>query len=239
MIYNWPVMEPATYVANAVAMWSHLAPVATRTPHHLRADLPTSTRFVLTEPGAGVVDELLAAAPASSKVTVEDSWGGGADGPAHTTTLRMPLMVRPPGPAATLERPGTRVVRVGDPDELATAERVMVDGFPLRAFQPLTTGAALPRRLLDTPGFDVWLGYRDDRPAVAGYTFDDGYAVGVYWLATLPDHRSTGMGRAVLATALAGRPGRPWTLVATDAGRPLYESLGFETVSTAVWHTRG
>jgi GNAT superfamily N-acetyltransferase len=62
--------------------------------------------------------------------------------------------------------------------------------------------------------------------------------VGVYWLATLPDHRSAGMGRAVLSTALATGPHRPWTLVATDAGRPLYESLGFVTVSTAHWYSR-
>jgi GNAT superfamily N-acetyltransferase len=228
-------MEPTTYVANAVAMWSRLAPTVTRTPRYLRADLSTSTRIILTEPGA---DAEMPEPDAAARVTVEDSWGAAAQAPADTTTLRMPLMVRPPGPVTVPDRPDTRVVRVGDRDELATAERIIVDGFPLRTFQPLAPGTALPPRLLDTPGFDVWLGYRDDRPAVAAYTYDDGRAVGVYWLATLPDHRSTGMGRAVLATALSARTDRPWTLVATDAGRPLYESLGFRTVSTATWYTR-
>jgi GNAT superfamily N-acetyltransferase len=238
-------MNPGTYVANATVMWSALAPAAERTPTHLRADLPTSTRIILTEPGA-VAGELFASVPAGRRVTVEDSWAVAGRVPADrdaTATggidvLRMPLMVRRPGPVEVVGRPGVRVVRVGDADQLAEAERVMVEGFPLRSFRPLTTGAALPPRLLATPGFDVWLGYRNDRPAAAGYTFDDGDAVGVYWLATQAEHRSAGMGRAVLATALATAPDRPWTLVATDAGRPLYESLGFETVTTAVWYTR-
>jgi GNAT superfamily N-acetyltransferase len=237
-------MEPDTYVSNAVAMWASLAPTSCRERAFLRAELPTSVRFILTgaEPDtADVVAELMASVPAVTKVAVEDSWGrAGAPPPgAGSNSLRMPLMVRPPAPASAFPRPGTTVVRVSDPDQLADAERVMVDGFPLRSFQPLTRGDALPPRLLDTPGWDVWLAYRDNQPAAAGYTYDDGRAVGVYWLATLPDHRSAGMGRAVLATALARRPDRPWTLVATDAGRPLYESLGFTTVSTAVWHTRG
>jgi GNAT superfamily N-acetyltransferase len=232
-------MEPATYVANAVGMWTSLAPRTERASHHLRADLPSSVRVVLTDPDASVgVPDLIASVPATSTVTVEDSWGARPADVSGISTLRMPLMVRRPRAARAFPPPGTTVVRVEDPDGLATAERVMVDGFPLRSFQPLTTGAALPPRVLDTPGWDVWLAYRHGRPAAAGYTYDDGGAVGVYWLATLPDHRSAGMGRAVLSTALAARPGRPWTLVATDAGRPLYESLGFETVSTATWYSR-
>jgi GNAT superfamily N-acetyltransferase len=225
------------YVENAVGMWTSLAPAASRSPGYLRADLPTTTRFILTEPGAAaVVPELIASVPATSRTTVEDPWG--APGFDRLPVLRMPLMVRPPSVESAFLRPEVEVIRVGDPDVLADAERVMVDGFPLRGFQPLTRGAALPPRVLDQPGWDIWLGYRHGEPAAAGYSYDDGRAVGVYWLATLPDHRSAGMARAVLATALATKPHRPWTLVATEAGRPLYESLGFSTVSTALWYTR-
>jgi GNAT superfamily N-acetyltransferase len=205
-------------------------------------------RFILTEPGAAaVVGELAASVPAGIRVTVEDPWGTHDQHDQHgLERLRMPLMVRPPGPIEVPDRPGIRIARVSDADELAEAERVMVDGFPLRGFQPLTTGAALPARLLDTPGWDVWLAVRDGQSAAAGYTYVDGRAVGVYWLATLPGHRSAGLGRALLANALSAthsaahsaRPGLPATLVATEAGRPLYESLGFTTVSTAVWYIR-
>jgi len=44
---------------------------------------------------------------------------------------------------------------------------------------------------------------------------------------------------AVLTAAIAGHPDRMLTLVATDAGVPLYWSMGFQTVSTAVWHVFG
>jgi predicted N-acetyltransferase YhbS len=57
-------------------------------------------------------------------------------------------------------------------------------------------------------------------------------------LATLPGHRGAGLGRAVMSHGMAHRPGRTFTLVATDAGRPLYESMNFATVSTAAWYTR-
>lgn len=224
------MLDPATYVANTVAMWASLAPTSTRTDTHFRADLPASTRIILLTEGQAVGE-----VPAGRRVTVEDSWDAGATAAPGFEALRMPVMVRPPQPVGT---PSAHAIRVDDEERLAQAERVMVEGFPLRGFQPLTRGAALPPRLLTTPGWDVWLGYRHDEPAVAMCTFDDGRAVGVYWLATMPDHRSAGLGRAALSTALATAPHRPWTLVATDAGRPLYESLGFRTVSTATWYTR-
>ena len=72
--------------------------------------------------------------------------------------------------------------------------------------------------------------------AAACCTYDDGAALGVYWLAALPEHRSAGLGRAVMCAALTAGPGRPVVLVATAAGVPLYSSLGFATVSEAAWY---
>ncbi|GIF08336.1 N-acetyltransferase [Actinoplanes siamensis] len=48
-----------------------------------------------------------------------------------------------------------------------------------------------------------------------------------------------GLARALLNSAFAAHPGRGCTLVATEAGRPLYESLGFRAVATTTWYTSG
>jgi GNAT superfamily N-acetyltransferase len=148
----------------------------------------------------------------------------------------MPIMDRPADPIEVFEADGTVIGRVGDADDLAEAERVIVDGFPQRMHQPWTRGRSLPPRLLEVPGWTAWLARRDGEPAAAGFTYDDGKAVGVYWLATLPEHRSRGLARAIMTRALAAHPARTATLVATEAGEPLYHSLGFVTVSTSAWY---
>jgi GNAT superfamily N-acetyltransferase len=149
----------------------------------------------------------------------------------------MPLMLRPAG---GLDPPGTaagiRVEPVAGRDALAEAERVIVDGFPRPALRPFRPGRMLPPQVLTTPGWRTWLACHGGGPAAACCTYDDGAALGVYWLATLPGHRSLGLGRMVMRAALAASPGRPAVLVATAAGAPLYRSLGFTAVAEATWY---
>ncbi|MFB7663825.1 GNAT family N-acetyltransferase [Kitasatospora sp. NPDC056138] len=73
------------------------------------------------------------------------------------------------------------------------------------------------------------------QPAAACVTYDNGETVGVYWVATLPVHRSKGLARAVLSQALAAHPGRVATLTATLLGEPLYRRLGFTEQGLARW----
>ena len=127
-------------------------------------------------------------------------------------------------------------MQAADPGTLAQAERVIVDGFPQRALQPYRPGRSLPPLVLAVPGWRTWLAYLDGEPAAACCTYDDGATVGVYWLATLPRHRSRGLGRAIMSAALGAAPGRPAVLVATAAGEPLYAALGFQAVSEAAWY---
>ncbi|MCG6496209.1 GNAT family N-acetyltransferase [Kitasatospora sp. A2-31] len=130
------------------------------------------------------------------------------------------------------------VDEVLDADGFAEVEHAVVDGFPIEARRPWTRGGMLPEALLEEPGLRAWLGRVDGAPAGACLTYDDGRATGVYWVATLPDHRSRGVGRAVLETALAGaHPDRPATLVATMLGEPLYRKLGFTEQGRTHWWT--
>jgi GNAT superfamily N-acetyltransferase len=237
--------DPGVYARNAAAMWASLAPwsrVLPGAPAGLSIiEIPAqpTTRVVLNQPiesDPGHIGALLALPAERGRVVVEDPFGvlrlpTGAD----VKVDRMPVMLRAAGPVAPLAtRSGIRVVQVLDRRSLERAEQVIIDGFP----QPYRPGQVLVPLVLSTPGWRIWLAYRDGEPAAACCTYDDGAALGVYWLATLPRHRSRGLGRDVMTAALAACARRPTALVATAAGEHLYSSLGFQPVATAAWYRR-
>ncbi len=236
------------HARNAAAMWESLASacgeVITRTadvsvtvpsPYHsLRAILLRRPQD--PEAVTRVVARLVLERDDVPRRTVEDAFGL-LPMAAYGFVARDPMavMARDPGPVRG-ERPGgVEVVRVEDADQLAVAERVIVDGFPQTHLQPWVRGRSLPPQVLDLPGWTVWLAYRDGQPAGGGYVYDDGTVGGVYWVATLPEHRSKGVARALLRTMLESLPDRPMTLTATAAGEPLYRSLGFHEVGRSWW----
>jgi GNAT superfamily N-acetyltransferase len=234
------------YARNAAAMWESREPwsraVPGMPPGLSVTEVPAQslTRIILRRPftaDPGPIGALMARAGARGRVVVEDSFGELTLPATGVTVDRMPVMVRAAGGTGALGAGrGIRVVQAADRGTLAQAERVIVDGFPQRALQPYRPGRSLPPLVLAVPGWRTWLAYRAGEPAAACCTYDDGAAVGVYWLATLPQHRSHGLGRAVMAAALAASPERPAALVATTAGGPLYSSLGFREVSRAAWY---
>ncbi len=198
-------------------MWASQAPwarVVPRTPPGLLVvHIPAQPTFrvILRERFAadpGHIGAILA--QTSGRVVVEDAFGSlRLHAGDHVAIDRMPVMVKPAGAVPlTGIRPGVRVVQA-------------------------STGSTLGQ-----PGWRVWLAYHEGEPAAACCTYDDGTAVGVYWLATLRQHRSRGLGRAVMTAALTATQDRPATLVATAAGQPLYSSLGFHPVSTAAWYRK-
>jgi GNAT superfamily N-acetyltransferase len=96
----------------------------------------------------------------------------------------------------------------------------------------------LPESVLLQREWKVWLAHHDGVPAAAGYTYGDGHSAGGYLLATLPEHRSAGLGRAIMTAAIAAHPKQHIALEATDAGAPLYRSFNFVEVATATWYIR-
>jgi GNAT superfamily N-acetyltransferase len=147
-------------------------------------------------------------------------------------------MVRPAGRVEVVRRKGVEVVRVVDQAGLDQAERVIVEGFPRAELRPWTSGGLMPPAVLDEPGWHTWLALADGEPGAAVVTYDDGRAAGVYWLATLPEHRGAGLASVLMTSVLAHHPGLPSVLVATKMARPLYERLGYQTVSEGCWYTR-
>lgn len=141
-------------------------------------------------------------------------------------------MIRNPGPAPAAST--VQVDRVELGDQLEIVERIVVHGFPLPSFQPYHPGEVFPKGLLERQGVDLFLATRDGAHAGACMTVTDDAVSGVYWLTTLPEHRSRGIGRALMHAVLGHLKG-PVTLTSATAGKPLYDSLGFDTVTRATW----
>lgn len=228
---------PELYLANAVATWACTDPVTEPIPGVVRIDTPRTTRYLLRRPGLDALAIVSATEP-QRRVILEECFGAPVPAlPESVTVKHMPVMLRPTrGATAPLERDGVEVIRVSTLDDLAVTEQVIARGFPVEG--EAGAGELLPPKVLDIPGWHTWLAYHDGEPAAGCFTYDDGASVGVYLLATVPEHRSAGLGRAIMTAAVNRNPGRPTTLVATEAGAPLYRSMGFVDVSPAVWYFR-
>jgi len=66
-----------------------------------------------------------------------------------------------------------------------------------------------------------------------------GSTVGIWTMSTPPNKQRQGAGRAVLLAAMqdhAKRGAETFYLIATEAGKPLYDNMGFKTVDEpSIW----
>ncbi|MEU5525929.1 hypothetical protein ABZ744_03210 [Micromonospora chersina] len=235
-------------VRNAAAMWTALAESRghrlLRRPGFLAVlgDAPAGLRILLRDPDPSPDDRAALAALVRGRtgpVVVEDQYARLDLADLGLTPRTLPVMIRRPGPVPD---PSLPVTPVEHADQLAVAEDVVVHGFPLEPFQPYRPGQAFPPALLDRPEVRFFLVHRDvagatgpaATPAGACLTVRD-EGVGLYWMTSLPAHRSQGVGRALLHGVLGRFGDVPMTLTAARAGRPLYDSLGFVPVADATW----
>ncbi|MEA5358032.1 GNAT family N-acetyltransferase [Amycolatopsis sp., V23-08] len=214
--------------ANATAMWATLARAR---GHDVREqdgftviDGPAGARVMVTtpEPGDGLAETARCLRDAG--VVVEDPFATLDLTAIGLTARQLPVMVREPAPAP--EPAG--VTRVASPADLVRAGGIVVDGFPLEHYR---ADDAFPPSLLEQDGPAIFT--RGD--AGACLTMAHGGVGGAYWVATLPEHRSKGVGRALMHAVLRHFDGLPVTLTAARPGKPLYDSLGFVTVGEANW----
>jgi GNAT superfamily N-acetyltransferase len=227
---------------NAAAFWTALAETRghglLRRPGFVGVDGSerSGLRILLLspEPDADDLAELteLARRRPVGQVVIEDPFSSVDVSDLGLTPRQLPVMIRHP---ALAPAPSTvQVDRVELGDQLETVERIVVHGFPLPGFQPYHPGEVFPEGLLERQGIDLFLATRDGAHAGACMTVTDGAVSGVYWVTTLPEHRSRGIGRALMHAVLEHLKG-PVTLTSATAGKPLYDSLGFDTVTRATW----
>jgi GNAT superfamily N-acetyltransferase len=191
--------------------------------------------LVVPDPGADDLANLveLVRSRAGGAVVLEDPFSSVDFTELGLTSRQLPVMIRRPGSVPA--PPALEVTRVERPDQLETVEDIVVHGFPLLDFQPCRPGHALPKGLLDDPTVKLYLIARDGAPAGACITVADGATGGIYFVTTLPEHRSTGVARALMHAVLRELKALPLTLTAATAGKPLYDSLGFTTITRATW----
>jgi GNAT superfamily N-acetyltransferase len=131
---------------------------------------------------------------------------------------------------------GFRIEPVGDARTRAIAADLQARGFGLER-------AAMARLLDESLALErppqVFIASLDGEPMSTVTATPEGADVGIWTMATPPEHQGKGAGRALLGWALEhyrGQGVRRFYLYATEAGQPLYRSLGFETVAPcAAW----
>lgn len=136
--------------------------------------------------------------------------------------------------------PGLEIVPVLDEATLRefvdvlAAEMGVADGVPNPAARHhAALLEAIPPTLASEPVPLRYLGRIDGRPVATSRISIGGGVAGLYAVATLPDVRGRGIGRAMTVAALdAGRAIglRIGVLQASDSGLPVYRRLGFRTM---------
>ncbi|MFV2195686.1 GNAT family N-acetyltransferase [Nocardiopsis sp. LOL_012] len=225
------------YAWNMAEMRRHLLPGRTVAPgiDLLQGGTPPLTWISVWEPTRELTGKAREALSDPGSLTVEDPFGLLELSGTRRTTR--PIMRRPAA-IPLPEAEASRKVRELAAAELPLAERVIVDGFPMPALQPYSPSRLLPTDLLDRRGWRAWAIRRLGACVSTALTFDDDNTVCVYWMATLPEHRSLGLARQILSALVRGHEGRDIVLVATEDGQPLYESLGFVSEGACSLHQR-
>jgi GNAT superfamily N-acetyltransferase len=103
-------------------------------------------------------------------------------------------------------------------------------------YTPDMARTAIPRDVFEMPGQSVWTLSVDGRICSSVATVNVDSALVVWSMATLPSAQHRGYGRRLLSTALARAASQGVTqsmLLATPAGVPLYQALGYRV--TEYW----
>src|SRR5215207_1282701 len=158
-------------------------------------------------------------------------WVDGADQQAADVAERHGLVLdsRPAPMVAALDDLPFDDARACKPVDLATVGRVndLAYGYSEPKLAP--TIAALPEVVL-TYGAE-----HGDTTASVALAFDIGTDTAVWFVATLPEAQRNGLARRILQRLLLDareRGQRTASLQASQAGRPLYERLGFASVGS-------
>jgi ribosomal protein S18 acetylase RimI-like enzyme len=148
-----------------------------------------------------------------------------------------PFMVRPPQGPTPDPIPGLEIQRVQSTEDLGLFERILIDGYPIPDMDPSEAPSLFRADYLEA-GAHLYLGLLDGTPVATAAAHVAAGVSHVEFIATLPQYRGRGIGRAMTHAASVSAPNCPAVLITSDDGRGVYESLGYLSVSRwTIWMT--
>ncbi|MGH8991793.1 MAG: hypothetical protein ACRDYV_03650 [Acidimicrobiia bacterium] len=200
-----------------------LADAASAVPYFNQAILARPLR----EAGDGVLDEVESFYAAGKSVaTLLSIWPTPDLSARGWSLMGHPAFVaRGPVPRSVPLRDGVEVRVAGDAGDLAVAERVAIEGYPMpeAGGEP---GALLPPALLET-GVRVRLGLCDGEPSAVGNSYVGLGVVNLCLGATLPAARRRGVWEALVWARVNDAPDQPAVAYTSDHSRPGFIRMGF------------
>lgn len=147
-------------------------------------------------------------------------------------------LVRQPGPTRRVEAPaGLTIEEVVEAKGMRDFEIASIDGFEspgLHELGPLGLHAA---PVLADERMNVFVGRVNGQLAGAAMAYVSDRLVGVYGVATLPEHRRRGIGAALTLKAALVEPDLPSVLQPSDIGEGMYRRLGYKEAGAFTnWH---
>jgi len=128
-------------------------------------------------------------------------------------------------PADVEARPAT------SPEELATVERIAVEGYPMPEAAGLPPGSVFAPGLLDDPAVLYRVGLLEGEPVAAGGRYVGHGVVNLCFGATLPAARRRGVWEALVWARVADAAESPAVAYTSDYSRPGFERMGFMPVT--------
>jgi GNAT superfamily N-acetyltransferase len=141
-----------------------------------------------------------------------------------------PLMVLRAGTPVRPSRP-VKITRALGPELVGVAGDFVAAAFDVPRD---AVARCIDVGLTETAGVETWIAWGDDGPMSCVSVTPTGNTAGISLMATPPEHQCKGMGRALLTQVIGDyrrRGVERFYLGATEAGRPLYASLGFEPIA--------
>jgi GNAT superfamily N-acetyltransferase len=138
-----------------------------------------------------------------------------------------PLHLMPAAKTAPPQPTGLEIREVTDRAGLEVFEEITIVGFPFDDLLPYTPGSMFDERVLADTRMRRWVGWVEGLPVAVSAAFVEANVTNVALVVTLPDARGKGYGEAMTWQAALTEPDQHALLLSSDAGRPVYDRMGF------------